>query len=62
MQEIKLVFDTKKNSICIHLESPNKEKFIAYAKTLDSWDNLYISLEDGNVFTFRDYLLNLMNE
>lgn len=60
MKEIAFVFDTKNNSICRHLEFPNKEQFLAYAKELDSWDNLYVSLKDGNVYTFRNYLLNLM--
>ena len=32
----------------------------AYAKELESWDNLYVSLKDGSVYTFRNYLLNLM--
>ena len=60
MKEINLVFDTSNNSICHHLESPTKEQFIAYAKGLDSWDNIYVSLKDGSVYTFRNYLLNLM--
>jgi hypothetical protein len=60
MAEIALVFDTNNNSICRHLEYPNKERFIAYAKELESWDNLYVSLKDGEVYTFRNYLLNLM--
>lgn len=60
MKEINLVFDTKNNSICVHKECPNKEQFIAYAKELESWDNLYVSLKDGSVYTFRNYLLNLM--
>lgn len=60
MKEINLVFDTKNNSICVHKECPDKEQFIAYAKELESWDNLYVSLKDGSVYTFRNYLLNLM--
>ena len=60
MKEINLVFDTKNNSICVHRECPNKKQFIAYAKELESWDNLYVSLKDGSVYTFRNYLLNLM--
>jgi hypothetical protein len=62
MKEINLVFDTKNNSICYHLEYPNKEQFIAYAKELDSWDNLYVSLKDGSVYTFRNYLLNMIDK
>ena len=60
MKEIAFVFDTNNNNICRHLEYPNKEQFLNYAKELDSWDNLYVSLKDGNVYAFRNYLLNLM--
>lgn len=62
MKNIKLVFDTKNNSICVHKESPSKEQFLAYAKELESWDNIYVSLEDGSVYTFRDYVLNMIDK
>lgn len=62
MKQIHLIFDTKNNSICIHKESPNKEQFLEYAKELDNWDNIYISLKDGSVYTFRNYLLNMIDK
>lgn len=62
MKEIAYIFSTKNNGISTHLKYPTKSNVIAYAKTLDSWDNLFISMKDGFILTLRDYLLNLLEQ
>ena len=60
MTEVKSVFDTNGGNLLIHKESPTKKELLAYVKKLESWDNMFISLDNGEVYTLRNYIVNLI--
>ncbi len=55
------VFKINDERVTIHLENPTKEDFIFYCKNLENWSNMFVSLDNGEVYSMRKYLLSLID-
>lgn len=59
IDQIKLVFRPSTKRVYTALNDPTKEAFFKFIEDIDNWDNTYVSLKGGIVYSLRDFVIKL---